>query len=156
MAWGGLRLRGEREAHYAPGRLEPPPEEAWARTDGLAWHTLAVLGGVGLALSLGPATVPKALALSLVPALLRPRLAPYAVALCAGALLTALSLHHSLERRLKAPSYEEGEAVVLITAVQGWPPQNAYAEVLSWQAGSPHLRRVRLFRLSLYAPLPLR
>jgi competence protein ComEC len=156
VAWGGLRLREERGAHYAPGRLEPPPEEAWARTDGLAWPTLAVLGGLGLALSLGPATVPEALALSLVPALLRPRLAPYALALCAGALLTALSLHHSLERRLSAPSYEEGEAIVAITAVQGWPPQRAYAEVLAWRSGSPELRRVRRVRLSLYAPLPLR
>ncbi|MEE3108585.1 MAG: hypothetical protein VX323_00930, partial [Pseudomonadota bacterium] len=73
MAWGSLRLREERGAHYAPGRLEPPPEEAWARTDRLAWLTLAVLGGLGLALSLGPAAVPEALALSLVPALVLPR-----------------------------------------------------------------------------------
>ena len=119
MAWGGLRLREERGAHYAPGRLEPPPGEAWARTDGLAWPTLAVLGGLGLALSLGPAAVPEVLALSLVPTLLRPRLAPYALALCAGALLTALSLHHSLERRLSAAAYEEGEAMLAITAVHG-------------------------------------
>ena len=156
MAWGGLRLREERGPHYAPGRLGPPPEEARSRTDELARLSLAVLGGLGLALSLGPAAVPEVLALSLVPTLLRPRLAPYALALCAGALLTALSLHHSLERRLTAAAYEEGEAMLAITAVQGWPPQSAYAEVLAWQSGSPELRRVRRVRLSLYAPLPLR
>ena len=100
--------------------------------------------------------VPGALALSLVPTLLRPRLAPYAVAFCAGALLTALSLHHSMERRLTAAAYEEGEAILAITSVQGWPPQSAYAEVLAWRAGSAELRRVRRVRLSLYAPLPLR
>ncbi len=156
MAWGGLRLREERGAHYAPGRFEPPPEEASARTDELARLTLAVLGGLGLALSLGPAAVPEALALSLVPTVLRPRLAPYAAAFCAGALLTALSLHHNLEQRLTAAAYEEGEAILAITAVQGWPPQSAYAEVLAWRSGSPDLRRVREVRLSLYAPLPLR
>ncbi|MGB0268114.1 MAG: hypothetical protein ACPF9T_09765, partial [Pseudomonadales bacterium] len=112
MAWGGLRLREERGPHYAPGRLGPPPEGARSRTDELARLSLAVLGGLGLALSLGPAAVPEVLALSLVPTLLRPRLAPYALALCAGALLTALSLHHSLERRLSAAAYEEGEAML--------------------------------------------
>ena len=156
MAWGGLRLREERGPHYAPGRLGPPPEGARSRTDELARLSLAVLGGLGLALSLGPAAVPEVLALSLVPTLLRPRLAPYALALCAGALLTALSLHHSLERRLSAAAYVEGEAMLAITAVQGWPPQSAYAEVLAWQSGSPELRRVQRVRLSLYAPLPLR
>ena len=156
MAWGGLRLREGDRAHYALGGLEPPPEEASAWTDGLARLSLAVLGGLGLALSLGPAAVPEALALSLVPGLLRPRRAPYAAAFCAGALLTALSLHHSLEQRLTAAAYEEGEAILAITAVQGWPPQSTYAEVLAWQSGSPELRRVREVRLSLYAPLPLR
>ncbi|MBL6717128.1 MAG: ComEC/Rec2 family competence protein [Pseudomonadales bacterium] len=156
MAWGGRRLRRAKGAHYAPGRLGSPPEEPWGRTDGLAKLTLAVLGGLGLALSLGPAAMPGVLALSLLPALLRPRLAPYALALSAGALLTALSLHHSLERRLTAAAYEEGEAILAITAVQGWPPQSAYAEVLAWRSGSSELRRVRRARLSLYAPLPLR
>ena len=156
MAWGGLRLREARGPHYAPGRFVPPPAAAWARTDGLSRLTLAVLGGLGLALGLGPAAVPEALALSIVPTLLRPRLAPYALALCAGALLTALSLHQSLERRLTAAPYEEGKAILAITAVQGWPPQSAYAEVLAWQSGSPELRRVRRVRLALYAPLPLR
>ena len=156
MAWGGLRLREEGGAHYAPGRLEPPPEEAWARTDRLAWLTLAVLGGLGLALSLGPAAVPEALALSFVPALVLPRVAPHVIAFCLGALVTGLSLHQNLERRLTAAAYEEGEAILAITAVQGWPPQSAYAEVRAWRAGSPELRRVRRVRLSLYAPLPLR
>ena len=46
--------------------------------------------------------------------------------------------------------------MLAITAVQGWPPQSAYAEVLSWRSGSPELRRVQRVRLSLYAPLALR
>ena len=139
-----------------PRGAEPPPEEAWARTDRLAWLTLAVLGGLGLALSLGPAAVPGAIALSLLPALVLPRVAPHVLAFCLGALVTGLSLHQNLERRLTAAAYEEGEAILAITAVQGWPPQSAYAEVRAWRAGSPELRRVRRVRLSLYAPLPLR
>ena len=85
-----------------------------------------------------------------------PRVAPHVLAFCLGALVTGLSLHQNLERRLTAAAYEEGEAILAITAVQGWPPQSAYAEVRAWRAGSPELRRVRRVRLSLYAPLPLR
>lgn len=156
MAWGGLRLWEGDRPHYALGGLGPPPEGNGSRVDWPGRLSLAVLAGLALALSLGPAEVPEALALGLVPALLRPRLAPYAVAFYAGALLTALSLHHSLERRLGAAAYQEGEAMLALTAVQGWPPQSAYAEVLAWRTGSSELRRVRRVRLSLYAPLPLR
>ncbi|MBL6719168.1 MAG: ComEC/Rec2 family competence protein [Pseudomonadales bacterium] len=157
MAWGGAKLREEDRRHYAPlGEGAPPLPTG----DPLGQGSMAFLGGAALALLFGPAWVPAwgaaAVLLAGLWALLRP-LAPWLLGgVVAGLLLTGAQLEAVRAHRLASVAYLEGEAVLRLRAVQGWPARHAQADVIAWRRADPALRPVQRISIAFYAPLPLK